>query len=145
MKSYANIGLQGYNSTSVNYGTRVISNTVVVNSAFSGAESVRFTFGGTNYTFEITWYEYCIFNGGTQWTWWGDIGGYITGSGTYSNRFGASVRGQVGTNNGTGTFVNPTSNSLAYNARTFSASQNIQSIYFLVHCDRWDLVTITYG
>jgi hypothetical protein len=145
MKSYANIGLQGYNSTSVNYGTRVISNTLVINSSFASAENVRFTFGGTNYTFEITWYEYCIFAGGTSWTWWGDLGGYITSSGTWSNRFGATVRTQAGTNNGVGGFTNPTSSSLAYVGRTGAVSQNIQSIYFLVHCDRWDLITITYG
>ena len=145
MKSYANNGLQGVGSTSVNYGARVISNTRIINTSYTTAENVRFTFSGTNYTFEITWYEHCLFSNGTHWTWWGDIGGFINSSGGYQNRFGATVINASGTNNGAGQFTQPTSNSLAYSNRTFDVGQNIGSIYFVVHCDRWDLVTITYS
>jgi hypothetical protein len=73
------------------------------------------------------------------------VGGFINNVGGYQNRFGTTVRQQAGTNNGAGLFTSPTSNSLAYSSRTFDVGQNIGSIYFVVHCDRWDLVTITYS
>lgn len=144
MKSYNAGGIQGYGSNTKNYQTRIISNTVVINTGSTTVENVRFTFTGTNYTFEITWYEFCIYPG-SYWTWWGDVGGFINSLGDYQGRFGATLYNQAGTVNGTGYFSSPTTKSLAFNSRTYSVSQNIASVYLAVHCDRWDLVTVTYG
>lgn len=145
MKSYANGGLQGRLSTTNNFGTRVLVNTKIINTSYTNAENIRFTFGSTaiGFTFEVTWYEFNVFNNGTQWTWWGDFGGWINSSGAWNGRFGVTTRGQQGANNGTG-FLSGTTNSISWNSRTFAPTQNISSIYFVVHCDRWDAVTINY-
>ena len=146
MKSYANTGLRGYLSTTNNYGTRAISNTKVVSGSYATAESVRFTFGSTTqgFTFEMTWYECNIFNDGTFWLWYGDFGGFCNSSGTWTTRFGATVRVQAGSNNGTGT-ISSSSNAFWWSSRTYGPSQNISSVYFQCFCDRWDAVTITYS
>ena len=145
MKSYDNGGLRGRLSTTNNFGARGISNTVIINTSYTNAENVRFTFAsGVNFTFEITWYEHNIYNNGTFWTWWGDFGGWVNSSGTWNGRFGSTSRAQAGTNDGVGLFSTSTS-AVWWTSRTSGISQNISSIYFLVHCDRWDKVTITYS
>lgn len=145
MKSYTAGGLQGRLSTTNNFGARAISNTRIVSGTNVTAENVRFTIaGGTSFTIEITWYEFNIFNNGTTWSWFGDWGGYLDSANNWSTRFGPTVKNQSGTNNGVG-FFSASGNAFWWNSRTFGVSQNISSIYFLVHCDRWDKVTITYS
>lgn len=145
MKSYISTGYQGYNSTTYNYGNRIISNTKIINASYTTSESVRFTFGsGSASAMEITWFEYNIFSNGTNWTWWGDRGIYIDTAGNVSGRFGDTVRFQTGSNNGVGYF-SLSGNTLIWYSRTFGVSQNISSVYFAVAYSNWSQVTITYS
>jgi hypothetical protein len=144
MKTYNNTGVAQYNS-SQNYGVRIISNTVTINTATTIAENVRFTFAsGAAMAFEMTWYEFNLFSNSTQWAWWGDNGIYFDGTSTLSNRFGQTSRYQMGTNNGTG-LTSISGTSFIWSSRTLDVSQNISSVYLVCHCSRWDKVTITYS
>ena len=144
MITYNADGIREYNDTA-NYGTKIVSSTKIISTTNTTAENIRFTFAsGAEFAFEVTWYEFNIFNNATQWTWWGDYGIYINTSGTVFNRFGPTVRSQIGTNNGVGTFV-ISGNSVYWQSYCGgSVSQNISSVYLVVNCSRWDKVTISY-
>lgn len=143
MRTYNNDGIREYNS-GVNYGVKIVSSTKIINTSYTNSENIRFTFaGGVDYAFELTWYEFNIYNNGTQWCWWGDYGAWISSGGTVSGRFGQTVRIQSGTNNGVGT-ISISGNSIIWTSRTSGVSQNISSVYLVAHCSRWDKVTISY-
>ena len=144
MITYNADGIREYNNT-VNYGTKIVSSTKIISTTNTAAENIRFTFAtGAEFAFEITWYEFNIYNNATQWTWWGDYGIYINTSATVFGRFGPTVRAQIGTNNGVGTFVTSGSSVYWQSYCGGGVSQNISSIYFIVNCSRWDKVTVSY-
>jgi len=144
MITYNNDGIREYNNT-VNYGVKIVSSTKIISVTNTVAENIRFTFAtGVDFAFEVTWYEFNIFNNATQWTWWGDYGLWVRSDGTVFSRFGPTVRAQTGTNNGVGTFV-ISGSSVYWESRCGAGvSQNISSVYLAVHCSRWDKVTISY-
>jgi hypothetical protein len=143
MITYNNDGIREYNS-GVNYGVKIVGSTRIISTSYSNAQNIIFNFAsGAEFAFEVTWFEFNMYNNGTQWSWWGDYGIYINTSGVPSGRFGATVRAQVGTNNGVGGF-SISGNSVIWTSNTYGVSQNISSIYFIVSCSRWDKVTVSY-